>query len=500
MTTASRGLVASMLKIASAQSANIGISIVRLKLLSLMLGPVGVGLLGIYSSLQTSVATFAGLGTEQSGVKNIAHARGDPEVVGQTSRVLLAGNCIQGAIAMALVWIFREPIALRLTGEIVHATQVGLVGVAVLAGMIASSQLAVLQGMRRIGDLAKVTVIGAAAGTVVGLLAVRAMGREGLIWFLIAQPLTSVVVAWFYLRRLPIPRTPGLGIRKSFAIWLPMAKLGSVFMIGTAIGAITLLLVRSLITRELGLHEAGLFAAAWGLTITYVGFLLNSMSADYFPRLTEVITDRTAASRLIDDQTQLGLAIGGPILLLLVGLAPFVMSLLYARAFVPASELLQWQSVGNVFKLASWPLGYALIAAGRSRLYLISETSWNVAFAGLVWVGMPLLGLKVAGIAFLIAYVLYLAMLRLVMRQVMDFHWSTMTICLIAGHSVLSLLLLALALNSPDAAALSGVLLSLITTLLGLRIIVSKIGPGGRLASALHKVLPTFGFLPGNRQ
>ena len=47
--------------------------------------------------------------------------------------------------------------------------------------------------------------------------------------------------------------------------------------------------------------------------MTYVGFFLGAMGADYYPRLTEVIHDKVAAVRLMNDQAQLGLAIGGPV-------------------------------------------------------------------------------------------------------------------------------------------------------------------------------------------
>ena len=67
--------------------------------------------------------------------------------------------------------------------------------------------------------------------------------------------------------------------------------------------------------------------------MTYVGFLLGAMGADYYPRLTEVIHDKVAAVRLMNEQAQLGLAIGGPVLLLLVGLAPWVISLLILQRF-----------------------------------------------------------------------------------------------------------------------------------------------------------------------
>src|SRR5690606_19834041 len=103
------------------------------------------------------------------------------------------------------------------------------------------SQTALLQGLRRIADLGFVTVLSALAGTLVGLSAVWLQGDGGLIWFVIAQPATSILVAWWFTRRLPAPApqawTPGMVWR----VWKPMAALGVVFMLAGLASAATLL-------------------------------------------------------------------------------------------------------------------------------------------------------------------------------------------------------------------------------------------------------------------
>lgn len=56
--------------------------------------------------------------------------------------------------------------------------------------------------------------------------------------------------------------------------------------------------------------------------MTLIECFLGATRANYHPCLTEVINDSEAATRLMNDQLQLGLAIGG--LLLLMRLAPLV--------------------------------------------------------------------------------------------------------------------------------------------------------------------------------
>ena len=273
-----------------------------------------------------------------------------------------------------------------------------------------------------------------------------------------------------------------------------MAKLGAAFMLGGLATAATLLLVRGHISQELGLDAAGYFAAAWGITMTYVGFLLGAMGADYYPRLTEVIHDKVAAIRLMNDQAQLGLAIGGPVLLLLIGLAPWVITLLYSAEFDPAVTLLQWQTVGNVFKIASWALGFSIVAAGRAKTFFFVELSFNIVFLSMVFGFMPHVGLEVTAYAFVLGYLVHMNMIYLVARQTLGFRWQALSLGLLGLHTSLGVALLVLALLAPLAAAIASPLLTAATGLIGLRIVLSKVGKHGRLPTKLYGFFAQLGW------
>lgn len=480
--------------IGSAQAVNILISILRMKVLAMLLGPSGVGLLSIYSSLQSMVSAAAGLGMGSSGVRQIASVKDEEKPLSQVRRVLLAAHLVQGALAMLGVWLLRAPIAELLLGDRKYAFEVGLIGFAILLGLLGTAQTALLQGMRRIGDLGRVTIIGASVGTVAGLAAVWLYGEAGLIWFVVVQPLATLLIALRYTSRLPPPSTKHHSLIETWDIWKPMAKLGAAFMLGGLATTATLLLVRSRITQELGLEAAGHFAAAWGITMTYVGFLLGAMAADYYPRLTEVIADRVAANRLMNDQAQLGLAIGGPLLLLMIGLAPWVITLLYSAEFTPAASLLQWQTAGNLFKLASWALGFAFVAAARGRIFLLVEINFNVLFLLMLWFALGKFGLISVGPAFMIAYVLHFALLNILAYTIQGFRWEQLSLLLLALHATLSLALLATAQVASHIAAIASPVLAMATGVLGLRIVLTKIGPEGRTAAHFARIYAAIGW------
>ena len=483
-----------MLVIGSAQVVSILISIFRMKVLAVLLGPSGVGLLSIYHSFLDMGQQTAGLGMGSSGVREIASMRKNKATLSRVRRVIFVAHLIQGTLAMIAVWLLRERIAIWLFGDDIRVTEVGLIGIAILIGLLASAQIALLQGLRKIADLGRVTVISHFFGSLAGLTAVWLHGENGLIWFILVQPIASVLTALHYTRRLPNPLAESLSFIETWDVWKPMAKLGAAFMLGGLATAATLLLVRGRISQEFGLEAAGHFAAAWGITMIYVGFLLGAMGADYYPRLTEIIHNKAAAVRLMNDQAQLGLAIGGPVLLVLIGLAPWVITILYSAEFGPAVSLLQWQTIGNVFKIASWSIGFSIAAASRGKTFLLVQLNFNILFLLMLWPTLESFGIIAAGPAFTIAYALHFALLYFIVRRIHQFRWQRLSLALLAIHTSLAVLLFATALFFPQFAAFASILLALATGVFGLRVVLSKIGTQGRLSMQLHGVFEQLGW------
>lgn len=489
-----RGLLNSMIIIGSAQAVSILISILRVKVLAVLLGPMGIGLLSIYNSLQGVVSTAAGLGMASSGVREIASVKGERDALSRIRTVLISAHLVQGGVALMAVWLLRERISELLFGDRSYSIEVGLVGLAALLGLMGTAHTAILQGMRKIAACGYVTVLSAFIGTIVGLAAVAIYGHAGLIWFVVVQPLAMGLIAWYFTRKFDQGIEPSLTALQIWQIWKPIAKIGAVFMIAGLVTTSTLLIVRGKITQELGIESAGYFAAAWGISVTYVGFLLTAMGTDYYPRLTEVINDRQRSIVLMNGQIQLALAIGGPILILLIGLAPWVIQALYSEEFLPAVEILQWQVLGNIFKLASWPLGISFIAAARSKTFLVTQINFNVIFLIVLWPGITKFGLNIAGPAFLFAYLLHFFLLNILARSMGKFRWESLSLYLLALHVCLTTSLLVTANFAPMVVAVISPLLALITGIIGLRVVLSKLDNQGRVVKRLIGLYEAMGW------
>jgi PST family polysaccharide transporter len=107
-----------------------------------------------------------------------------------------------------------------------------------------------------------------------------------------------------------------------------------------------------------------------------------------------------------------------------LALAPLIIPVLFSAQFGPASEILRWQVLGVFLRVASWPLGYLLLAKGKARLYFWTEASYNLVHAALIWICVQVWGLPGAGVAFFGLYVYYWVLMSIVARRLSGFAWS----------------------------------------------------------------------------
>ncbi len=158
--------------------------------------------------------------------------------------------------------------------------------------------------------------------------------------------------------------------------------------------------MRALVQRDLGADSLGCYTAAWTISVTYVGLILAAMATDYYPRLAAIIQDHQAVNVLVNQQTEVALAISGPIFLAVLALMPWIVEIFFSAKFAAAVEVLRWQVLGDVLKITSWPLGFIMLAAAAGRTLIVSDAIAILIFVVLTVGLLPLLGLAAAGISF----------------------------------------------------------------------------------------------------
>ncbi len=398
--------------------AGIGLGIVRTKAMALILGPAGIGLMGLFGAISDLSRTIAEMGINGSGVRQIAVAagEGDDRQVGRIARTLWWVSILLGSAGGLLLAAFSGPVSRVSFGTDARAGAVAVLGLAVLFATLNSGQTALIQGVRRISFLARANILGPLLGTLLSVPIVWAFGERGIPGALISIAVTTAVASYWYSRKLGIPR---IRLRPAEVCTEAshLLKLGFAFMSGTLMTLGIGYLVRAMVLRGLGEAAAGYYQAAWTLASLYIGFILNAMGADFFPRLTSVVREPQTMNRLVNEQAEICLLLGGPGIAATITLAPLVIRFFYSASFAPAVELLSWMCFGMLFRICSWPVGFVLLAKGDRMRFVLTELFTHSTHGVLVWLCLRFWGLRGIGIAYLTVYVLYWILIQVIVGR-----------------------------------------------------------------------------------
>ena len=375
--------------IGGASLVNIGFSVVRAKAIAVLLGPGGMGLMSLYSSTSDLAQSLAGLGMQPSGVRQIAESSGagNEVAVARTAIVLRRISFALGLVGALVLACFSGPLSVFTFGDRNHAAGMALLSAAVFFGLVSAAQRALLQGMRRIGDLARISMLSAMFSTVIAVPLVVLFGDRGIVPALVSMAAVSVATSWWYSSRINIPHVP-MTARQMGHEAAALLKLGFVFMASGFLTVGASYAVRLIVLKEQGVEAAGLYQSAWALGGLYAGFILQAMGTDFYPRLTAVAQDHAQCNRLVNEQTQISILLAGPGLLATLTLAPLLMTVFYSPAFHQAADLLRWLSLGMMLRVVAWPMGFIMLAKGARWIFLGPKSlpRWSMsAWPGCWW-------------------------------------------------------------------------------------------------------------------
>ena len=392
----------------------------------MLLGPAGVGLIGLFQSLMATGSAISALGFGTVGTRQIAEAVGDddPPALEAARRSLFWGTLGLALIGATVFWLLRDVLAEKLLGDPEFTGEVGWLAIGRcldcrcrIAGSIAE-WLPPHRRHRPGPNFVGCDLRGAGNH---GIVEVGRRGHFGLhhlrsLGCLPRGPLVRVT------------RTQGISPTDSLAaISRPVEDPNAArrrFHGSGSDGVYWELGRAHYRTAELGTEALGHFQAAWMISMTYIGFVLQAMGTDYYPRLTAVIRDHVTANRLVNEQSEVALLLAGPVFVIMLGLAPWIIELLYSDQFAEAVSVLRWQVLGDILKVASWPMGFIILAAGDGRTFMLTESLSIAVFVGLTWIGLPLIGIDAVGIAFVGMYALLLPLVFVLARHRTGFAWE----------------------------------------------------------------------------
>lgn len=408
--------------VGSSQVLTVLLQVIRTKIIAVLVGPLGVGMLGIYNTIVDMVRNITGLGINFSGVREIAQCSGRKTEVAQKALLLNRWAIITGAIGGILLIILCYPISIISFGDATYALGIAFLAIAVFFTSIYQSQIALLQGMRKLTFMAKASVIGIALSIVVVLPIYYYLRTEGMVIAIILMSISSFILSRYYVRKLNISNVT-LSYKDTWSNGKEMIVIGFASSISSIVTTATMYIVRSFIANNGSLADAGMFQASWTISNVYLLSVLNAMAADYFPRLSAINKDNVKICELVNDQAEIATVIGGTLVVFMISGSSIIIDILYSREFQQSSSLLMLFALGSFYKLLSWPISFVLSAKGAIKEIIISEFSWNIAFVIFTISLWSKFGLLSVGISYVISYMIYLLIVFYLVYKLSHFKW-----------------------------------------------------------------------------
>lgn len=417
-----RGIFKATSLFGGVQAYQILIEIIKSKFIAVLLGPVGVGIHGLYTSGTQMIQQLSSFGLSQSAVRNVAEAygSGDNTTISKNVTALRRLVWLTGILGMLAVIAFSPLLSQSSFGDNAHIWGFVALSITLLFTQINAGQKVILQGTRRYKFLAKCTAYGMTIGLFVSVPLYYLWGVEAIVPNIIIGSVTSLLLSWYYSRKIhvdPIEQTT----RETFQLGRSMLTMGLTMSLTQFLSIATSYALRSCIRMWGGVDEVGLYTAGFMLMSQYTGLVFQAMATDFYPRLAAVNQDNQKCRVIMNQQGEVGFLLLGPLMVLCVVFIPVVVRVLYSDAFLAVNDYIVWCALGVIFQMASWSVSYILVAKAESKVFAINELSVGIYGLGLNLLGYYFGGLSGLGISFVIKYILYFIQVYTIAHKKYDF-------------------------------------------------------------------------------
>jgi O-antigen/teichoic acid export membrane protein len=408
------------------QFINIFIQIFRSKVVAVLLGPAGIGIMVLLNSTISLIKSSSDFGLGVSAVQDIALSTktGNNYQIGKTVKIVRRLVWLTGAFGTIIVLVLSPWLSELAFGNKDYTIAFIWISVTLLFQQLSTGQFVILQGMRKLKLLAKANVLGSALGLLLTLPFYYIYGIGGVIPGIIGSALIVLFVSWYFSRNVIIEEV-NISVSQTFATGKKMLKMGFMISLSSLLAIGASYLLRIFINRTGGIEQVGLYDAGFMIVNTYVGLVFTAMSTDYFPRLSSVSGSNSQCRKVINQQTEIALLILAPILVIFLIFIKEIVILLYSNQFIDVNKMIYWAALGVFFKAVTWSIGYIILAKSNSKLFFISELVANIYTLLFNVLGYYYFGLEGLGISFLFSYIISLIQVFLIAKINYDFFFET---------------------------------------------------------------------------
>ena len=339
------------------QGLNILISLVRNKVVAMLLGPEGMGLASLFQTTVNFISQSTNLGVSFSAVRNVSELfdTGDEAKIAHFIKVVRAWSLLTGLVGM-LLCILIGPLLSNLTftwGD--HTLHFVLLSPLVALLAVTGGETAILKGARQLKSLAVIQVYGMLSALVIAIPVYYFFGQSGIVPVMVLMGLTMLLLTIQRSYRLyPLRLAGAKGV---LGEGMGMVRLGVAFTLAGVLGSGAEFVIRTYLNNVSDLETVGLYNTGYILTMTYAGLVFSAMES---------------------------LLLISPMLVAAQFAMPFVIPILFTTKFMPVVDMVRILLLAIYLRAIKLPIAYLPLAKGDSLSYLFLEAVYDILVVLLV--------------------------------------------------------------------------------------------------------------------
>lgn len=383
------------------------IGMVRNKLIALLLGPQGMGLMALFNSTVRLISDTTGLGLGVSAVRELSRLYDEEHHEELKSRIELirSWSVITACLGFILCVVLSPLINHYSFSWGNHTLHFMLLAPIIALTALSAGELSILKATRKLRRLAEISIYGVLCALVTSVPLYYIFGESAIVPSLIIIALSQFIITitysfHYYPYQIHFDSA-------TFSEAKPMLRLGISFLGAGIMGSGSDFIVRSFLNYEGSLDDVGLYNAGYMITMTYAGVIFSAMETDYFPRLSSVGNNIEERNLLVNRQLEVSLLLISPLLILLMSTLPIALPLLYSDAFLDVLPMVKVAIFAMFMRSLELPVSYIALSRGDSKAFFLLEATYYLLFITMFWLGYKNaylfgigLGLVVTGLLF----------------------------------------------------------------------------------------------------
>lgn len=388
------------------------------KVIAIYTGPGGVAIVGAFSNLISIVLTFANGAINTGVVKYTAeYEESNDKLKLLFSTSFKISLYCSGFVGM-LLFFFGAFFSSWIFNTHLYDNPIRVLGTTTVFYSLNSLLISILNGKKQIKTYTIVNTVGSIIGLVFSLILVYFFKIDGALYALVLSQSIVFFVTLFLITKMQWFSLDYFKQKMNLEIIKKLSHYSLMAIVTALTVPVSQIVLRNMLISTHGIQFAGLWQGMMRISDGYLMILTTALATYYLPKLSSLHTNIELRSEILNGY-KLILPIVFLSSLLIYILRFFIIELLYTPDFSLMSDLFLYQLVGDFFKMASWILGYLIVAKSMTKIYIITEISSTLSYIILGYVCVDYFGIKGISIAFAINYFLYFITMIVLFRKLL---------------------------------------------------------------------------------